>query len=81
MCRILRCALPEKTNRRLPRRSRSKNRRSTYRFRHYYATIRLTEGVDVYLLARQMGTSGKMIEDHCGPVSPAQNAEITVMAH
>ncbi|WP_438590801.1 hypothetical protein, partial [Klebsiella michiganensis] len=40
--------------------------RSTYSFRHTYATYRLSEGVDVYLLAEQMGTSVKMIEDHYG---------------
>ena len=42
--------------------SSSGARRSTYCFRHTYATFRLTEGVDVYFLAKQMGTSVKMIE-------------------
>lgn len=37
--------------------SSSGSRRSTYRFRHTYATYRLTEGVDVDFLAKQMGTS------------------------
>ena len=46
--------------------SSSGSRRSTYCFRHTYATFRLTEGVDVYFLAKQMGTSVKMIEDHYG---------------
>src|SRR6185312_3219195 len=36
--------------------SSSGSRRSTYCFRHTYATFRLTEGVDVYFLAKQMGT-------------------------
>ncbi len=50
-------------------------RRSTYCFRHTYATFRLTEGVDVYFLAKQMGTSVKMIEDHYGHITPVKNAE------
>lgn len=51
------------------------SRRSTYCFRHTYATFRLTEGVDSLFLAKQMGTSVKMIEDHYGHVSPDKNAE------
>jgi len=53
----------------------SEKRRTTYCFRHTYATFRLTEGVDVYFLSKQMGTSVKMIEDHYGHVSPVKNAE------
>jgi len=49
--------------------------RSTYSFRHTYATFRLSEGVDVYILAQQMGTSVQMIEDHYGHVNPVKNAE------
>ncbi len=56
-------------------RSSSGSRRSTYCFRHTYATFRLTEGVDVYFLAKQMGTSVKMIEDHYGHINPVKNAE------
>jgi hypothetical protein len=33
------------------------------------------EGVDVYFLAKQMGTSVKMIEDYYGHITPAKNAE------
>jgi integrase len=55
--------------------SSSGKRRSTYCFRHTYATFRLTEGVDVYFLAKQMGTSVKMIEDHYGHITPVKNAE------
>ncbi len=55
--------------------SSSGARRSTYCFRHTYATFRLTEGVDVYFLAKQMGTSVKMIEDHYGHISPVKNAD------
>lgn len=51
------------------------NRRSTYCFRHTYATFRLMEGVDVYFLAKQMGTSVKMIEDFYGHITPTKNAE------
>jgi integrase len=55
--------------------SSSGSRRSTYCFRHTYATFRLTEGVDVYFLAKQMGTSVKMIEEHYGHINPVKNAE------
>lgn len=49
--------------------------RTSYCFRHTYATLRLSEGVDVYLLAEQMGTSVQMIEDHYGHVNPVKNAD------
>ena len=55
--------------------SSSGSRRSTYCFRHTYATFRLMEGVDVYFLAKQMGTSVKMIEDYYGHITPAKSAE------
>jgi integrase len=42
----------------------SKIPRSSYCPRHTYATFRLMEGVDVYFLAKQMGTSVRMIEEH-----------------
>ena len=35
----------------------SKIPRSSYCLRHTYAIFRLMEGVDVYFLAKQMGTS------------------------
>ena len=54
---------------------RGTSRRSTYCFRHTYATFGLTEGVDVYFLAMQMGMSVKMIEDHYGRVTPVKNAD------
>lgn len=53
----------------------SEVRRSIYSFRHTYATFRLMEGIDVYFLAKQMGTSVKMIEDYYGHIAPAKNAE------
>jgi integrase len=49
--------------------------RSTYCFRHTYATFRLQEGVDVYFLAEQMGTSVKVIEDHYGHVNTVKHAD------
>lgn len=55
--------------------SSSGSRRSTYCFRHTYATFRLMEGIDVYFLAKQMGTSVKMIEDYYGHITPVKNAE------
>jgi integrase len=53
--------------------------RSTYSFRHTYATMRLSEGVDVYFLAEQMGTSVKMIEDHYGHVNTIKHADRVLM--
>jgi integrase len=49
--------------------------RSTYCFRHTYATLRLQEGVDVYFLAEQMGTSVHMIENHYGHVNTIKYAD------
>ena len=46
-----------------------------FRARHTYATFRLHEGVDVYFLAEQMGTSVKMIEDHYGHVNTIKHAD------
>ena len=34
--------------------------------RHFYGTKRIEEGVDVYLLAEQMGTGILMIQQHYG---------------
>jgi integrase len=50
-------------------------RRSTYSFRHTYATFRLLNGTDVYWLAKQMGTSVQMIEDYYGHITPVSNAD------
>ncbi len=49
--------------------------RSTYCLRHTYATLRLQEGVDVYFLAEQMGTSVHMIESHYGHVNTIKHAD------
>lgn len=53
--------------------------RTTYCFRHTYATFRLSEGVDVYILAEQMGTSVKMIESHYGHVNTIKHADRVLM--
>ena len=53
--------------------------RSTYCFRHTYATFRLSEGVDVYILSEQMGTSVKMIEQHYGLVNTIKHAARVLM--
>ena len=49
--------------------------RSTYCFRHTYATLRLQEGIDLYFLADQMGTSVQMIESHYGHVNTIKHAD------
>ena len=52
---------------------------ATEPFRHTYATFRLSEGVDVYILAEQMGTSVKMIEQHYGHVNTIKHADRVLM--
>ena len=49
-------------------------RRSLYSLRHYYATVRLMKGVEIHLLANQMGTSVAMIEKHYSHLIPSLNA-------
>jgi integrase len=54
-----------------------KLRRSLYSLRHTYAHLSiLSESMDVYTLAKQMGTSVKMIEQHYGHLKPAQKADV-----
>ncbi|MFP6733135.1 MAG: site-specific integrase [Rhodospirillales bacterium] len=56
------------------------NRRTIYSLRHTYATFRLEEGVGVYTLARNMGTSVTMIERFYGQTrTPDQAVELTKM--
>jgi hypothetical protein len=43
-----------------------------------YATFRLSERVNVYLLAKQMGTSVKMIENHYGHITLVKHADLTL---
>jgi integrase len=57
--------------------------RVPYSLRHTYATMRLTEGVSVYHLAVNMGTSVKMIEDFYGKKrvrDPKMAAELTKLS-
>ena len=54
-----------------------KQRRSLYSLRHTYAHLALLkERMDVYTLAKQMGTSVKMIEQHYGHLQPSQKADV-----
>ena len=54
-----------------------KLRRSLYSLRHTYAHFAiLNETMDIYTLARQMGTSVKMIELHYGHLQPSQKADV-----
>ena len=43
-------------------------KRSLYSLRHTYATFRLSDEVSPYLLAKNMGTSIQMLQDHYGQV-------------
>ena len=43
---------------------------SLYSLRHCYATDRLIKGVNMHVLARQMGTSTSMLEQHYSHVVP-----------
>lgn len=43
--------------------------RPLYSLRHYYATMRLEEGTEIYHLAKLMGTGIKQIEQHYGHVA------------
>jgi len=55
----------------------AKAKRSLYSLRHTYAHLSiLSESMDVYTLAKQMGTSVKMIEQHYGHLKPAQKADV-----
>lgn len=54
-----------------------KERRSLYSLRHTYAHFSLlTDAMDVHTLAKQMGTSVKMIEQHYGHIAPAMKADM-----
>ena len=48
--------------------------RSLYSLRHYYATQRLMEGIPVYDIAQQMGTSVLMISRHYGHLTSLMKA-------
>lgn len=50
-------------------------KRTIYSLRHTYATFRLESNVDVYHLARQMGTSTQMIQMHYGQTETKRQAK------
>ena len=50
-------------------------RRTIYSLRHTYATFRLREGTHQFLLAQNMGTSVKMLEEYYGHVRSRDVAE------
>ncbi len=50
-------------------------KRTPYSIRHTYATLRLESGVNIHLLAQQMGTSVAIIERHYGHVKLRDNVE------
>ena len=50
-------------------------RRTLYSLRHTYATFRLMRGVEIHLLAKQMGTSVAMIEKHYSHLIPSLSAD------
>ncbi len=52
--------------------SRNGKKRPPYSLRHYYATQRLLNGVQVYDLAKNMGTSVDKIEKHYGHILSVQ---------
>ncbi len=55
----------------------TKQKRTLYSLRHTYAHLALLkERMDVYTLAKQMGTSVKMIELHYGHLQPSQKADV-----
>ena len=46
-----------------------------YSLRHFYAVMALTKGIDIYTVARNMGTSVKIIEDYYGRhATPVESA-------
>jgi integrase len=51
------------------------NKRTLYSLRHTYATFRLHEGVNQYVLARNMGTSVAMLEQFYGHTSNIISAD------
>lgn len=55
---------------------RQGNPYTLYSLRHTYATFRLLAKIDVLLLAQNMGTSAKMIEDHYSHIKTEQFADV-----
>ena len=50
------------------------SRRTLYSLRHKYASDKLLKGVSIHLLAKQMGTSVQMIEQHYSHLIPRHSA-------
>jgi integrase len=48
--------------------------RTLYSLRHTYATFALQGGISIHTIARQMGTSVKMLERHYSKLTPMMNA-------
>jgi integrase len=53
----------------------SEKERTLYSLRHTYATLALMNGIGIHELARQMGTSVKMLEQHYSKITPELVAE------
>lgn len=53
----------------------SESPRTLYSLRHTYATLQLMEGRSIHELARQMGTSVAMLEQHYSKIPPELVAE------
>ncbi len=53
----------------------SEKERTLYSLRHTYATFSLKDGIGIHELARQMGTSVGMIEQHYSKITPELVAE------
>jgi integrase len=51
------------------------NNRTLYSLRHTYATFELLAGTDIHTLARQMGTSIAMLEQHYSKLTATMAAE------
>jgi integrase len=49
--------------------------RTLYSLRHTYATLELLSGTDIHTLARQMGTSVRMLEAHYSKLTATMAAE------
>jgi integrase len=60
------CEIPAETD---------KGSRTIYSLRHFYATMRLIEGVSPFLLSKQMGTSVEMLEKFYGHVITSEVAD------
>lgn len=55
--------------------AQSQTRRTLYSFRHMYATFQILDGMGIHELARQMGTSVAMLEQHYSKLTPELLAE------